>query len=235
MNYFDIYKKRLNRYGTDYKTRIQNQREKEFDDYLVKSVYRIDFEYNDELTAGTFERYKQDDTQTLSYLLTRIDTLIKPGTILQIPDQQGITHPWMVYWLENIVASGYNRYVMIKLNRFLEWTDTKGITHSTWVYWVGSVTGKIIDTIKSATGAALYTEDENKVALIMPTQENLQKEDYLEIGEDNLKDAYVVVGYDRHSTDGIEYVTLDPVYKRDHSPVSENTWNDNYWIDGGEG
>ena len=71
MSYFDIYEKRLNRYGLDYQSRIQGKREQNFDLYLQKSIYRVDFEYNDEYISGSFERYKQDDTKTLHYLLVK--------------------------------------------------------------------------------------------------------------------------------------------------------------------
>ena len=47
MSYFDIYKMRLNRFGNDYQSRIQGAREYNFDLYLLKSVYRVDFMYND--------------------------------------------------------------------------------------------------------------------------------------------------------------------------------------------
>ena len=46
MNYFEeVYLKRLNRYGLDYQSRVQAQRQAEFESYLLKSVYRIDFYY----------------------------------------------------------------------------------------------------------------------------------------------------------------------------------------------
>mgnify|MGYP003506872608 CR=1 FL=1 len=48
MSYFDIYQLRVNRYGLDYQSRIQGKREQNFDLYLQKSIYRVDFEYNDE-------------------------------------------------------------------------------------------------------------------------------------------------------------------------------------------
>ena len=59
MNYFeDIYKKRVNRYGTNYQNRILNQRKELFEKYLLKSIYRVDFLYNDEMVPGSLERYK---------------------------------------------------------------------------------------------------------------------------------------------------------------------------------
>ena len=41
--YEKAYQKRLNRYGLDYQSRIQNQREKDFNNYLYKTIYRVDF------------------------------------------------------------------------------------------------------------------------------------------------------------------------------------------------
>lgn len=44
MKYFDdVYLRRLNRFGYDHQTRVQNKRELEFENLLNKSVYRIDF------------------------------------------------------------------------------------------------------------------------------------------------------------------------------------------------
>ena len=57
MGYYDeIYLKRLNRYGLDYQSRIKNQREKLFENYLSKTIYRVDFKFNDEDIAGSSER-----------------------------------------------------------------------------------------------------------------------------------------------------------------------------------
>ena len=63
-SYYDIYLKRLNRYGNDYQTRTQKKRERDFENYLLKSVYRVEFDYNQEIVPATFERYKQDETET---------------------------------------------------------------------------------------------------------------------------------------------------------------------------
>ena len=58
MNYFeDVYLKRLNRYGTDYQSRVQAQREREFEGKLLKSIYRVDFEYDGEARPATLERF----------------------------------------------------------------------------------------------------------------------------------------------------------------------------------
>lgn len=100
MDYLETYKRRLNRYGMDYQSRIQSQREREFEGKLLKSVYRVDFEYCGEMIAATLERYKQDETETLHYLLTKTNVELPNGTILFIKRQDGTEVPWMVYWKE---------------------------------------------------------------------------------------------------------------------------------------
>ena len=84
MGDFDIYFKRLNRYGTDYPSRMQSKREREFERKLLYSVYRLDFPYGDTLEAGTLEPYSQDNTKTMAHLLTRVKVQLAPGTILML-------------------------------------------------------------------------------------------------------------------------------------------------------
>ena len=75
-DYISIYRRRLNRYGLDYQSRIQAQREREFDDYLYKTIYRVDFEFEHKWYGGSLERYKQDYTETQCYLLTQKEVII---------------------------------------------------------------------------------------------------------------------------------------------------------------
>jgi len=52
MSYFDeVYLKRLNRYGLDYQSRLQGQRERNFENYLLKTIYRVDFQYGNKLRS----------------------------------------------------------------------------------------------------------------------------------------------------------------------------------------
>ena len=119
MEYYDIYQKRLNRFGSDYQSRIQKRRENDFQLALNKSPFRVEFEYEKETHEAIFERQKQNDTKTLHYLLTKEALDIPSGVILMIPDKNAEPQPWMVYYLENIEASGYNRYIMLKMTHFM--------------------------------------------------------------------------------------------------------------------
>ena len=239
MSYFnDIYAKRVNRYGIDYQSRIQGEREHLFDLYLEKSIYRVNFEYNNEEVAGSFEKYRQDDTETLHYLLTKINVNIPAGTILELPDKDGIYKPWLVYYIERIKASGYNRYIMLRLTHYITWRGRDKQLHSSWVYMYGQENNMLKDELRSRSRMdTLYTENLKMSFFIMPINEFINKDDYIEIGTGALKEAYVVTGYDRQSSEGIEYVTVDPQYIRDSTPPPVQQEGDNpddyYWFNGG--
>ena len=232
-NYYEnVYSKRLNRYGLDYQSRVQAQREREFEGKLLKSVYRVDFEYNGETHPATLERFKQDETELTQYLLTRVSLNLPNGTILMIPDKDLVLQPWLVYWLESIKASGYNRYIVLKMTHQITWRDRDKNEQTSWCYLHGSGNSALRETLK--TVGAVYAEDDNSRFVIMPLNENIRKEDYIEVGEGKLKEAYRVTGYDIHSTPGVEYVTLNPMYIKDQTPAPEvkpgDKDEDQYWL-----
>jgi hypothetical protein len=185
------------------------------------------------------ERYKQDETETLQYLLTRVGLDMPSGTILMIPDKNMKEQPWLVYWLESIKASGYNRYIVLKMTHFITWRDRSGSTRSSWCYLYGQEDNMLKDEIRSRSRSdVIYAENLKSSFFVMPTTEFIRKDDYLEIGEGALKEAYRVTGYDIISTPGVEYVTVDPVYLRDNSEPPKQTVGDDpaefFWLKGGK-
>lgn len=240
MGYFeDIYKKRVNRYGLDYQSRIQREREELFDLYLLKTIYRVDFLFEDEEVAGSLEKYKQDETQTLQYLLTKTNVNMPNGTILMIPDKDKIKKPWLVYYLENIKASGYNRYIVLKMTHYLTWTARDGSQQESWAYMYGQEDNMLKDEIRSRSRMdTIYAENLKMSFFVMPTTPKIKKDDYLEIGTGELKEQYRVTGYDIQSTPGVEYVTVDPTYEYDLTPAPQQQPGDSedefFWLNGGE-
>ena len=238
MNYKDVYMKRLNRYGTDFQQRMQRQREENFKLQLKRSVYYVDFEYEGEEHEGEFTPMKQNETKTMHYLLTDVNLDMPGGTILMMPDKDRERVPWMVYYLEDYVASGYNRYIMIKMTHYLTWKNRDGEECNTWAYFYGQEDNMLKDELKSRSrNKVLYTENLKLSFFITPTNENIRKDDYLEVGEGKLKEAYVVTGYDIQSTPGVEFVSVDPQYIRDLTPPPaqkpEDKDEDFYWINRG--
>ena len=240
MGYFeDIYKKRVNRYGLDYQSRIQREREELFDLYLLKTIYRVDFLFEDEEVAGSLEKYKQDETQTLQYLLTKTNINIPNGTILMIPDKDKIKKPWLVYYLEDIKASGYNRYIVLKMTHYLTWIARDGSQQESWAYMYGQEDNMLKDEIRSRSRMdTIYAENLKMSFFVMPTTPKIKKDDYLEIGTGELKEQYRVTGYDIQSTPGVEYVTVDPTYEYDLTPAPQqqpgDSEDDFFWLNGGE-
>lgn len=243
-SYKDIYLKRLNRYGMDYNSRVQNQREREFENYLLKSTSRVDVEYGSETIPASFERYKQDETETLAYLLTRRAINIPNGTILKIPknkpNEKGEydTVPWMVYWLEEIQASGYNKYIMLRMTHDIKWKDREGKPKGSYAYLYGQQDNMLKEELLSRSRSdSVYTEPLKSSFIVMPTNEFIKKDIYLTIGEGTLKEAYRVTGYDIQSVPGVEYVTINPTYLRDEtsapSKPENDTSDDFFWLNGG--
>lgn len=238
MSYYDIYNQRLNRFGNDYQSRIQGAREYNFQLYLLKTVYRVDFQYGDDYFPGSLEKYKQDDTKTLQYLLTDVNLNIPSGTILKILNKDDVYQPWMVYYLEDIKASGYNRYIVLKMTHFLTWTGRDKNIHTSWAYMYGQEDNMLKDEIRSRSRMdTLYGENLKSSFFVMPKTPHIKKDDYFIIGEKPLQEYYRVTGYDLQSTDGVEYVTVDPVYEFDLSEPPEQTVSDNdadfFWLNGG--
>ena len=235
MDYIEVYKRRLNRYGLDYQSRVQGQRERNFDDYLLKSIYRVDFWYNDKFTPATLERNKQDYTETQCYLLTRRDTEIPSGTILMIESQDGSTKPWMVWWKEEIEASGYNKFVILKMTHLITWRDAKKVLHEQWVYFSGPGSSNIQDTLKSSGAEAIYKENNSLYMFVTTYNNTIKRDDYFEIPYKESTTAYVITGTDINSTPGVMYVTADSSYIRDKS--TENTSSTqsaaDFWLNGG--
>lgn len=239
MSYYDIYKMRLNRFGDTYQQRMQKQREHLFELYLRRSVYRVDFAYQGLFYTGSLERNKQDNSETRQYLLTDIHLNMPSGTILYIPNKDLVPVPWMVYYLENIKASGYNRYIMLKMTHFLTWTARDGSEQSTLAYMYGQKDNMLKDEFKSRSRMdTFYTENLKLSFFVIPTNGMLKKDDYLVIGEKPLQEYYRVTGYDIQSTPGVEFVSVDPVYEFDLTPPPEQTEQDEdedfFWFNGGQ-
>ena len=238
IDYFnDIYLKRLNRYGYDYQSRMQKRREEDFELYKKKSVYLVTFSFEGEQLEGTFEPYTQDNTKTLHYLYTSRCVKIPPGQIFFF-DENGTEYPWMVFWEEHNPAKGYNKYVMLRMTTEIKWKNREGKSCKAFAYLYGQEDNMLKDELRSRSRMnALYTENLKMSFFITPLNKDINKDDYFTVGEGELKEGYRVTGYDRHSAEGIEYVTVDPIYLYDENEIPHQTKKDNpddfFWLKGG--
>lgn len=236
--YYDIYKLRLNRYGNTYQERMQGMRERQFDAYLARAVNKITFEYDNKSQVGCLERYQQNDTKAIQYLLTYVSLVIPGGTILQLPNTSGTLESWMIYYQEEIKATGYNRYVVLRMTHYLTWTDRNKTVRNSYAYMYGQENNMLKDELQSRSRMdAVYKENLKSSFFIMPRNEYIRKDIYIEVGTDPYKEGYRVTGYDLQSTEGVEYVTVDPVYIYDLTAPPTQTQQDQdtdfYWFNGG--
>ena len=234
MDYFeDIYLKRLNQTGFTMVDRVQHQREKEFHNLLQKSAYRINFMYQGFEQPALLERYKQDESQTLQYLLTCRDLTLTAGTIVKAMDQKGEKKGiWMILYLEDIKQSGYNRYIVIRTDLVV---DIDG--HKFNACLIGPGHSYMRDVIKSRAATTIYLEDFNSFLLILPKTQYIKKDTYLTIGKDWEKTGFRVTGFDLFTNPDVEYVTLDPMYIKDETEAPTKTEEDSdedyFWLNGG--
>lgn len=236
-NYYnEVYHLRLNRYGLDFQSRIQNQREKDFDNYLLKTIYRVDFEHDGKNHSGSLERYKQNHTETQGYLLTKRDLSLPNGTMLNIISHNGDRARWMVWWKEAIEASGYNKYIVLKASHLITWTAPEG-DFEQWAYFYGPGTSKIEDVAKTSTDKPVYLENNNQHMFITSYNKLLEKDQYFEVTFENRRQGFVITGYDFHSTPGVAYITVDPVQLREKpkrlKPIEGAGAEDYFWFAGG--
>lgn len=234
--YETVYQRRLNRYGLDYQSRIQNQRERNFDNYLYKTIYRVEFEFDKGIHFGSLERYKQDYSETQGYLLTKRDVNIPNGTVLMIQNESGPAKPWMVWWLELDESSGYNRYVVLKMTHYLKWKNGENEVGQ-WAYFYGPGAATISGVTRTATDKPIYSENNNLHTFITTQNETISRGLYFEVTQGNITQGYVVTGLDINSTPGVNYVTVDPVPTRDIVVTPEKTAEDKsedfFWLQGG--
>ena len=152
-----------------------------------------------------------------------------------VESRDGSTKPWMIWWKEEIEASGYNRYVVLKMTHLLTWRDVENVQHEQWAFFSGPGNSNITDTLKSQTGEAIYKENNNLYMFVTPYNKNVVRDMYLEIQYKETTSAYVVMESDVNSTPGVIYVTADSSYIRDKSAQDDENPQSaaDFWFNGG--
>jgi len=101
-----------------------------------------------------------------------------------LADKDDEPQPWMVYYLERIKASGYNRYIMLRMSHYLTWTARDGQEYHSWAYMYGQEDNMLKDELKSRSRMdTLYTENLKLSFFVLPVNPKIRKDDYLIIGE----------------------------------------------------
>lgn len=234
-NYIELYRKRLNRYGKDYASRIEGKRAREFEDFLLKTPNRVDFEYKGDLVAGVLEQYKEDHSETQGYLLTTRETELPSGTVITFKNKNNQNQNWMVWWQEQIKTSGYNRYVILKMSHLIEWSKD-GVKNKQWSFFSSPGARAVRDTAISGAEGALFMENNNSYMFITPYHKDFTRDSYLEMPNGEQVSAYRVVEFDNIATPGVSYLTIESIAKRDNTPTpvkgADDKEQDFFWLGG---
>lgn len=230
MSYFDIYKKRMNRYGDNATDRLEKGRQQNFEKFLYQSPHYTKFQYKDKEVECVFEPSSQDETKTVMHVLCRVGEKFNPGDIVTICGKR-----YMFWYWDERQDSGYNRWNVIKLSQCIEWLNEDGSTWSNEAYIFSQQTNMLKNELKSRSrSATLYLENLKLDFMIMPSDKNLEIGSYLVIKIDDMSRAERVTGIDFLSTPGVMYVSMDPTIERDLTKTPEKTDededNDFFWL-----
>lgn len=106
--------------------------------------------------------------------------------VLLLPDKDNIPRPWMIWWLETMKASGYNRYTVLKMTHLINFRKEDGTHEITqWGYFCGPGDSVIKDTFKSTYGGGVFKDDMNKYYFITSKNNELRRELYFETDKHN--------------------------------------------------
>ena len=230
MSYFDIYKKRMNRYGDNATDRLEKGRQQNFEKFLYQSPHYTKFQYKEKEVECVFEPSSQDETKTVMHVLCRVGEKFNPGDIVTICGKR-----YMFWYWDERQDSGYNRWNVIKLSQRIEWLNEDGSTWSNEAYIFSQQTNMLKNELKSRSrSATLYLENLKLDFMIMPRDKNLEIGSYLVIKIDDMSRAERVTGIDFLSTPGVMYVSMDPTIERDLTKTPEKTDededNDFFWL-----
>ena len=128
-NYTDIYWYRVTKYGENHKEREYNYSVRNFEKYLNEHPSSVDVIIDSTHTRASIISNKQDQYKLTKQILTSINTIINPGSIVEWNDGY-----WIVYQKEANPNQAYNSCYMVECNKKLKWIDEYGIEQEEWAY-----------------------------------------------------------------------------------------------------
>ena len=235
MSYFNVYKRRINRYGNTFHERLENGRQHNFQLFKSQSPHYVQFEYKDKIVDGVLEPRRQNETKTMVDLLCDFDQNFDIGDIVTIKDSI-----YMFLFHDERHNSGYNRYCLVKMSHYIDWKFTDGNVYTSHAYMYFQQDNMLKNEPRSRSrSSTLYLENLKLNFLLLPFTDKIEVDTYMIISTMDKKQQFRVTGYDIVSTPGVMYVSMDPTYARDLTPAPEMEAGDDerewFWLNGGEG
>ena len=244
MGYFDeVYLKRINRFGNNIQERIQNKREYDFEETILKkspnqvSVWEGLNSWDEaEMPPdylGILQTKEYDQDEIVDYLLVPCDRKIQMGKLLYFMDvrHKKREHPWLAYAVDPYTTGSHNRYTVIELEEKMEWY-VDGIYHSSPVHAVGGGSGARDKNINlkfrvQFAESGVYLPNK-RYSIVMPYNSTIKKNNKVTIGGETWR----ITGFDKISVNGVMYITLEEYLtdKNDDVPVAGRDENANWYI-----
>lgn len=225
MSYYeDVYLQRVNRNGTSRQERILNTKIQNFENFLPKSMYKVDFSCNYQNYIGSLQPAKGDEKDVVSHMLTSKTVDIATGSILDVTTSTGANQKWLVTFKDHNETYGYNKYKVYLLDRILTWYDKDKKVHTSYVNVASTKDNSVKDIFRNIGGSA-YREAQNYINLIMKFDTNIQKEYYCLLN--GSPRAFIVSDYDCETVPGVQYLTIDITPVRDEG--SQTATPSGFW------
>lgn len=219
MSYYeDVYLARLNKDGETKQERVIGARKRQFDNFLPKSIYKVDFMVDYKNYIGSLQPGNYNEKNILSYLLVPTEVILNTGNTITIGSDT-----WLVILVDPSKTLGYNKYKVIQLNRTFTWWDRDNIIHESKVNFRSSL--MLVNKDQEKTQPPFFRELNNYSTLIMAYDESLQSDCYGKI--DGSDRRFLVTGFDIETVPNVQYVTLDITMVRDDA--SQTTTPSSFW------
>ena len=239
MSYFDIYRKRVNRYGNNLQERIQGKKEHDFEVFMSKSPNQVTA-WDDDLTEAkaykaVLQTKEYDQDEVVDYLLVPLDREIPMGTIIYTKDARHKTvtyedktysaRRWINYAIDPYTSTGYNRYTVVELESELSWV-LDGIKYTSFAHATGGGSGARDKNINlkfktQFSEAGVYLPNK-RYSIVMPTHPALKKNMKITLG----RETWRVTGFDNISVKGVSYVTLEETLTDEREDIPIANYNE---------
>ena len=208
-NYTDVYWYRITKYGENHKEREYNYSVRNFEKYLNEHPSSVDVIVDSTHTRASIISNKQDQYKLTKQILTSINTIINPGSIVEWNDGH-----WIVYQKEVNPNQAYNSCYMVECNKKLKWIDEYGVEQEEWAYIFSSKDSIVKQNFR--TWNRLITPQPNQwLEMLVPAKKTIKMDQKFIIDGR----AWFVDEYDATSSKGVTYYSLteDKIDRMDDS------------------
>lgn len=198
LSYYEVYRYRVTKNGSNHQEREYNYGLKNFDKFLEEHPSAVTVKVDGLTERASIASNKQDQYKLTKEILTRITSKIHPGSIVEWADEH-----WIVFQKELQPNQTYISCFMIRCNEVVKWIDSYGVEHRQHAYVFSSKDSMV--KMNFRTWNRLITPQPNQyLEMLVPTEPTIKLGQKFIIAER----AWFVDEYDATSAPGVTYYSL---------------------------